>query len=101
MVENSVTHCYHLFSRCFTSNRAKLKSVDFSDLKGYVKKEVERHLACSFTVTKVKLPLKHIAPIKALGPYGVCPFFFQQQWCVIGNDECNVFLSTRLIVTSC
>ena len=43
-------------------------------------------LTGDFTAMEVEVALKQIAPLKALGPNGMSPLFYQNYWTLLGND---------------
>jgi hypothetical protein len=43
-------------------------------------------LDAEFTADEVELVLKQMGPLKALGPDGMSPIFYQQYWHIVGND---------------
>ena len=48
--------------------------------------EMNVDLTGDFTAMEVEVALKQIAPLKALGPNGMPPLFYQNYWTLLGND---------------
>lgn len=67
-----------------------------------VTNDMNRELIGDFTRAGVELALNQIAPLKALGPDGMPPIFYQHYWQSIGDDVIEAVLSclnTRKILT--
>lgn len=43
-------------------------------------------LTSNFTASEVDVALKQMAPLKALGPNGMPPLFYQHVWSILDND---------------
>ena len=61
--------------------------------KWVVLDEMNSNLIGNFSKEEVKSALKHIAPLKALGPNGMPPIFFQYYQASIGDDMVEAILS--------
>ncbi|XP_023886459.1 uncharacterized protein LOC111998599 [Quercus suber] len=55
--------------------------------------EMNQLLNVKFTKEKVVMAQKQMEPLKALGPDGLPPFFFQHYWSSVGDDVTEVVLS--------
>ena len=55
--------------------------------------EVNDSLTSEFTAREMDLALKQMAPLKALGPDGMPPLFFQKYWKVVGPEVTQGVLS--------
>jgi len=63
---------------------------------------MNKELIGDFTCVEVELALNQMAPLKALGPYGMLPIFYQHYWKSLGDDVTDAVLSclnTRKIFT--
>ena len=72
----------NLFS---SSNPSGLETV-VQHTKGVVSADMNAGLIEEFTRLEVETALKQMAPLKALGPDGMPPMFFQHYWDSIGDD---------------
>ena len=52
----------------------------------FVMEEMNLYLAVEFQRVKVEEALWQMELLKALGPYGMPPLFFQRFWPIIGDD---------------
>ena len=48
--------------------------------------EMNASLTSEFTALEVEVALKQMAPLKAPGPDGMPPLFYQSYWPLLGND---------------
>ena len=58
-----------------------------------ISQEVNDTLTSEFTAREVELALKQMAPLKASGPDGMPPLFFQKYWKVVGPEVTQGVLS--------
>ena len=58
-----------------------------------ITEEMNSALTDNFIALEVKEALKQMAPLKALGPDGMLPLFFQHFWGVVDADVTNSVLS--------
>ncbi len=58
-----------------------------------ISQEMNDTLISDFTAKEVELALKQMAPLKALGPDGMPPLFFQKYWKVVGPEVTQGVLS--------
>ena len=73
--------------------RALFTSLQPSDMQTVLKAiepkvtaNINQELIKDFTRDEVEHALKHMEPLKALGPNGMPPIFFQSFWSVVGDD---------------
>ena len=57
-----------------------------------ITKEVNSKLSSKFTHLEVKQTINQMAPLKAPGPDGMPPLFYQHYWNLIGDDISNTVL---------
>ena len=57
-----------------------------------VTEDMNISLTREFTRQEVEIALKDMAPLKALGPDGMPPIFFQSFWRLIGDDVSKAVL---------
>ena len=55
--------------------------------------DMNKQLIGDFTCNEVELTLNQMAPLKALGPYGMPPIFYQHYWKSLGDDVADAVLS--------
>ena len=58
-----------------------------------VTEEVNLELVAPFEKAEMDMALKQMDPLKAPGPDGVPPFFFQQFWPTIGDEVAEAILT--------
>ena len=74
------------YSSLFRSSRkAEIEEV-VQFIKPVVTEEMNRDLIGVFSRDEVEVAVKQMAPLKAPGPNGMPPIFFQKFWNIIGND---------------
>ena len=64
----------------------------FEVIQPLVTEDMNISLTREFTRQEVEIALKDMAPLKALGPDGMPPIFFQSFWRLIGDDVSKVVL---------
>jgi hypothetical protein len=55
--------------------------------------EMNNLLTCEFTPEEVTTALKQMGPLKALGPDGLPPLFYQKYWHLLGEDITKAVLN--------
>ncbi len=55
--------------------------------------EMNDMLVAEFTASEIELALKQMAPLKAPGPDGMSPIFYQKYWHIVGPDITAAILS--------
>ena len=76
----------NFYTKLFSSsNPSGLESV-IQHTKGVVSADMNASLIEDFTSLEVESALRQMAPLKAPGPDGMPPIFFQHYWDCIGND---------------
>lgn len=83
-----VQYCQALFTASPLENMEDvLVRVQYS-----VTNEMNVKLLRVFTVFEMELVMKHMAPLKALGPDGMLTIFYQSYWHAVGLDVSHVVL---------
>ena len=86
------------YTRLFTSERPTTDHGILEVIQPIVTKEMNSNLTRDFTKQEVDLALKEMAPLKASGPDGMPPLFFQSFWPLIGDE---VFKAVLDCLNSC
>ena len=73
------------YNELFTTNQPTKFSKMIQAVQPKVTPSMNQALARDFTGAKVKLALKHMYPLKAPGPVGMPPLFFQKFWAISGE----------------
>jgi hypothetical protein len=68
-----------------TANPDQVEQV-VEDIQCVVTAEMNSQLISEFTAVEVEIALKQMAPLKAPGPDGLPPIFYQKYWHLIGRD---------------
>lgn len=93
-----VDYFQHLFSSSnLVSEYVEAVLVDIPQL---VSSEMNQSLLSEFTKAEVDLALKQMSPLKAFGPNGMPPIFYQHYWERIGDDMSQAILSCLIQVLS-
>ena len=81
------------YQELFTA--APLEGVDaiLEGIQPRVTDEMNMKLTCQFTELNVTTAMKQMAPLKAPGPNGMPPIFYQSYWHVVGEDVAAAVLS--------
>ena len=91
--ENILTMIVDYYQKLFTTSNP----TDLEEVVQYTKTVVIDDMNCmltsEFTKAEVEVALKQMAPLKALGPNGMPPIFFQHYWDNISDDVVKVVLS--------
>ena len=80
------------YTRLFTSERPSTTQGILEVIQPIVTEEMNTNLTRDFTKQEVNLALKEMAPLKAPGPDGMPPLFFQSFWPLIGDDVSKAVL---------
>ena len=81
------------YQQLFTSlNPCELEEVT-QHTSRVVTDDMNKQLIEDFTCNEVELTLNQMAPLKALGPYGMPPIFYQHYWKSLGDDVADAVLS--------
>ena len=75
-----------------TSNPHNLDSI-MEGVQEVVTEEMNAKLTAMYTVEEVELAIKEMAPLKAPGPDGLPPLFYQTYWTDVGMDISQAVLS--------
>jgi hypothetical protein len=62
-------------------------------VKKVVTSDMNDMLVAEFTASEIELALKQMAPLKAPGPDGMSPIFYQKYWHIVGHDIIEAILS--------
>ena len=68
-----------------TSNPQKLDSI-MDGVQRVVTEEMNSKLTAMYTMEEVELAIKEMAPLKAPGPDGMPPLFYQTYWIDVSMD---------------
>ena len=80
------------YTRLFTSERPTNTHGILEVIQPLVTEDMNTNLTRDFTKQDVDLALKEMAPLKAPGPDGMPPLFFQSFWPLIGDDVSKAVL---------
>ena len=84
--ENISAMVIDYYSRLFTSSGPAGIEEVVQLIRPVVTPEMNDNLTGSFSREEVELALRQMAPLKAPGPDGMPPIFFQKFWNIIGDD---------------
>nr|XP_023927486.1 uncharacterized protein LOC112038880 [Quercus suber] len=80
------------YTKLFTSERSSIDLGILEVVQPVVTEEMNTNLTRDFTKQEVDLALKEMAPLKAPGPDGMPPLFFQSFWPLIGDEVSKAVL---------
>ncbi|KAK9986185.1 hypothetical protein SO802_031136 [Lithocarpus litseifolius] len=80
------------YTRLFTSEEQTNVHGILEVIQPLVTEDMNTNLTRVFTKQEVDIALKEMAPLKAPGPNGMPPFFFQSFWHLIGDDVSKAVL---------
>ena len=80
------------YTRLFTSERPANAHGILEVIQPLVTEDMNTNLTRDFTKQDVDHALKEMAPLKAPGPDGMPPLFFQSFWPLIGDDVSKAVL---------
>ena len=83
---------YGFYSSLFTSSRPTGAHAVLEVIQPLVTEVMNSRLTKEFTRHEVDIALKEMAPLKAPGPDGMPPLFFQSFWHLIGDDVSKTVL---------
>ena len=81
------------YEELFTSSNPSLTAKTLEKIPCTVTEEMNEDLVRDFLELEVKEALHHMAPLKAPGPDGMPPLFYQHFWEVMKYDVINAVLS--------
>ena len=81
------------YSELFTLTQACQPDLALEAVPRLVTKEMNKDLLAEFTEEEVKKSLNQMAPLKAPGPDGMPPLFYQHYWKLVGKDITTSILS--------
>nr|XP_023919081.1 uncharacterized protein LOC112030645 [Quercus suber] len=81
------------YRELFSSSRPNPQWPQLEHIPLMITEEMNSALTGTFTALEVKEALKQMAPLKAPGPDGMPPLFFQHFWGVVEDDVTNSVLS--------
>ena len=68
-------------------------SMGLNSMMKVVTDDMNAHLSQEFMECEVEVALKQMAPLKAPGPDGMPPLFYQNYWGLVGDDVTKTILS--------
>ena len=74
------------YQELFTSNQAPPYEAATSTIHNVISEEMNSQLSSDFMAWEVQQAITQMAPLKAPGPDGMPPFFYQHYWDLIGDD---------------
>lgn len=80
------------FRGLFSSPNPPLVDCALEDFQVRVTDDMNAVLRAEYTEDEVKIALSQMHPIKAPGPDGMCPLFFQSYWHIVGASVSNMVL---------
>lgn len=83
----------NFFSNLFSSTRACQPELALETVQCLVIEDMNKELQAKFIENEVKEALNQMAPLKALGPNGMPPLFYQHYWDLVGKDITTSILS--------
>ena len=87
------THLINYHKELFTSFNPTTQGAALSHIPTVITEHMNATLIAPFHGDKVKDALKQMASLKALGPDGMPPLFYQHFWGVVNNDLTSTVLS--------
>lgn len=84
---NEVSNIFlEYFQQLFTSSNSSIAVSDLDSIPRIVTTEMNETLTASFQAWEVEVALKQMAPLKAPGPDGMPPLFYQNFWELVKGD---------------
>jgi ribonuclease HI len=74
------------YQALFTAQPLEDTEVVLDSIQPCVTQEMNQSLTCPFTEEEVLIAMKQMGPLKAPGPDGMPPIFYQSYWHVVGKD---------------
>lgn len=74
------------YQELFTSDQAPPCEAATRTIHSVISEEMNSQLSSDFMAWEVQQAITQMAPLKALGPDGMPPFFYQHYWDLIGDD---------------
>ena len=81
------------YKELFSSSQPRELEEVLGGVDWVVTEDMNLQLGAEFTVAKVELALKQMGPLKAPGPDGMAPIFYQSYWHIVGNDITTAVLA--------
>ena len=83
----------NFYSNLFSSPHTCQPEVVLDSIQCIVTNDMNRHLLEEFSENEMHVALNQMAPLKALGPDGMPPLFYQHYWDLVGKDITQSILS--------
>lgn len=81
------------FSSLFSTSGCTNISEALEGVENRVTEAMNQRLRANYTEEEVVYALKQMHPLKAPGPDGMCPLFFQTYWHIVGPSVSNMVLA--------
>jgi len=81
------------YKNLFSSSNSVLPDLALDSVQTIVTEDMNRQLLAEFLEGEVTLALNQMVPLKALGPNGMPPLFFQHYWDLVGKEITTFVLS--------
>ena len=81
------------YKELFSTSNPILEADSLEKIPCMVTKEMNKDLMKEFSEIEVKEALNHMAPLKAPGPNGMTPLFYQHFWSTMQHDVTSAILS--------
>ena len=81
------------YKSLFASTKGRVSTGILDCVPTVMDKEMNESLCCEFEASEVATALQQIAPLKAPGPDGMLPLFYQHFWSTINHDVTSSILS--------
>ena len=91
--EEIATHLINYYQELFTSSNLITQGPTLSHIPKVITEYMNAALIAPFHGDEVKEALKQMAPLKAPGPDGMPPLFYQHFWGLVDNDLTSSVLS--------
>ena len=85
-------YCSGVLPALFSSSNPTGFEEVLDQIPHVVSLDMNAQLTCEFIAVKVKVALKHMAPLKSPGPNSMTPLFYQSYWSLVGSNVTEAIL---------